>query len=89
MNQSENESSHHRVVKEAILHMLQNMDDPSLSLGTLAKTASYSPFHFDRIFRSITGIPPRLYLSALRFQWSKKLLLKTTRPASEVGQAVG
>ncbi|RAV10929.1 helix-turn-helix transcriptional regulator [Paenibacillus contaminans] len=83
------ESSQHRAVKEAIDQMLRRIDDPTLSLGALAKTAYYSPFHFDRIFRSITGIPPRLYLSALRFQWSKKLLARTSRPATDIGQAVG
>jgi len=86
---SESESDREIAVKEAIAQMVQRMDDSTLSTGMLAKLISYSPFHFVRIFRSITGISPRLYLSALRFQWSKKLLLKSTLSATEVGQTVG
>ncbi|GKU79973.1 AraC family transcriptional regulator [Paenibacillus sp. L3-i20] len=83
------ETSHEYAVREAIRQMLNRLDDASLSSEELASAASYSPFHFDRIFRSVTGIPPRLFLSALRFQWSKKLLLKSKSTATEVGQTVG
>lgn len=83
------ESVHERTVKAAIYQMLHRIDDSTLSSKKLANQTFYSPYHFDRIFRSITGIPPRLYLSALRFQWSKKLLLKSTLSATEVGQTVG
>ncbi|MGO4694758.1 helix-turn-helix domain-containing protein [Paenibacillus sp. 2TAB26] len=83
------ESDHEVAVKAAIVQMVERMEDSTLSTGMLAKLISYSPFHFDRIFRSTTGIPPRLYLSALRFQWSKKLLLKSTLSVTEVGQTVG
>ncbi|MBH5318304.1 helix-turn-helix transcriptional regulator [Paenibacillus sp. GSMTC-2017] len=83
------EEDHEHSVREAIRQMIHRLDDSTLSSEELANAASYSPFHFDRIFRSVTGIPPRLFLSALRFQWSKRLLLKSSSTATEVGQTVG
>jgi len=66
------EYDHEVAVKEAIVQMVERMDDSTLSTGMLAKLISYSPFHFDRIFRSATGIPPRLYLSALTLQGERE-----------------
>lgn len=86
---NEVESDRELAVEKVILQMMKRMDDSTLSSGVLAKLISYSPCHFDRIFRNMTGIPPRLYLSALRFQRSKRLLLKSTLSATEVSQTVG
>jgi len=83
------QSDHERAVNAAILQMVRRMEDTSLTSEKLATAASYSPFHFDRIFRSVTGIPPRLFLAALRFQKSKRLLQKSSLSATEVGLAVG
>jgi len=35
-------------------------------LNALARTAGLSPFHFHRVFRSITGVTPRAYARASR-----------------------
>jgi len=46
--------------------MLDSVGDP-LALGSLAASASYSSFHFDRIFRELTGF------SAVEYQRKRRL----------------
>ena len=46
--------------------MLDSVGDP-LALGSLAASASYSSYHFDRIFRELTGF------SAVEYQRKRRL----------------
>lgn len=78
-----------KAVENVIASMWTRLGDSALNLESLAKIALYSPFHFDRIFRSITGIPPRQYLAALRLEQAKEYLLTTDLPITEIGQRVG
>jgi AraC family transcriptional regulator len=45
-------------------------DDPSeeLDLDRLAKIANYSPFHFQKLFRSIVGETPKQYILRIRLE---------------------
>ena len=38
------------------------------ALGTLARAAGMSPFHFHRVFKSVTGVTPKAYAAASRAQ---------------------
>jgi AraC family transcriptional regulator of adaptative response/methylated-DNA-[protein]-cysteine methyltransferase len=40
--------------------------ESSLTLGTLSEQAGISPFHFQRLFKKLTGITPRQYVDACR-----------------------
>ncbi|HZG14366.1 MAG TPA: helix-turn-helix transcriptional regulator [Candidatus Bathyarchaeia archaeon] len=74
----------------AVIHeMWTKLGDSTLSLTYLAKIAQYSPFHFDRIFRSLTGIPPRQFLSAIRMEQAKEYLMTTDLPVTEISLRVG
>lgn len=64
------------------------MADP-LALEELARAALMSPYHFNRIFRLITGIPPGQFLTALRMAEAKRLLLTTPQRVTDVCFAVG
>jgi AraC family transcriptional regulator len=70
------ELSRHQAVRESIAMMRSHFQAP-LTLQDIAKSVQLSPFHFNRIFRSITGTPPSVYLAALRIEQAKKLLLRT------------
>lgn len=67
------------VLVRRIIRTMRASDDP-LSLDDLAEIAGLSPFHFARVFRSVTGVPPVEYQTSLRFVRAKELLL--TSPAS-------
>jgi len=60
-----------------------------LTLEDLASVACLSPYHFHRIFRRLIGIPPGEFLSALRFQAARRLLLTTPLSVTDICFEVG
>src|SRR5947199_2382813 len=60
-----------------------------LTLEDLASVACLSPSHFTRFFRRLIGIPPGEFLSALRFQMARRLLLTTPLSVTDICFEVG
>lgn len=54
----------------------------ALSLETLARVAAFSPFHFHRIFKSITGENLNELVQRIRLEWAASALL--LRPEEDV-----
>ena len=77
-----------RAVERVIMAMRERLDEP-MSLKDMAKIAYISPFHFNRVFHQVTGIPPSHYLYALRLEAAKRLLLTTDRSVTDVCFEVG
>ena len=82
------EVSRHYAIRQAIAMMRANFQNP-LTLPEIASSVQLSSFHFNRIFRSITGIPPSVYLAALRIEEAKKLLLHTNLSVTSICFDVG
>lgn len=61
----------------------------ALTLEDLAAAAYLSPFHFHRVFCRLIGIPPGEFLSALRFQAARHLLLTTSLSVTDICFEVG
>ena len=80
--------AHRSAVERVIREMRGRLADP-LSLPEMARIAGLSPFHFDRIFHEITGIPAVQFLYALRIEAAKRLLLTTTLTVTDVCYEVG
>jgi hypothetical protein len=55
----------------------------------MADIAALSPFHFNRVFRSIIGLPPGEFQSALRLDLARRLLLTTPMSVTDVCFEVG
>jgi AraC family transcriptional regulator len=68
--------------------MRERFDEP-LSLDALAREAYLSPYHFNRVFRVATGVPPGRFLAALRMDAAKQLLLTTPLRVTDICLAVG
>ncbi|MFT0518693.1 AraC family transcriptional regulator [Pseudomonas faucium] len=64
----------------------QLADPPSLE--ALAAAVNLSPFHFARVFRQATGLPPHAWLKQRRLTHARDLL-KRGQAASEVAFALG
>jgi AraC-like DNA-binding protein len=80
------------VQESAVLGVVDAMHadlDFPFTLDTFAEMANYSPFHFARMFRDVTGIPPGEFLSALRFQRAKELVLTTDLSITDICFEVG
>jgi AraC family transcriptional regulator len=75
-------------VQRALAHMRSHIAEGSRSTE-MANVGAMSPFHFSRVFRRTTGIPPIHFLSAIRLELAKRLLLTTKRNVTDVCFEVG
>ncbi|MBI9050846.1 MAG: AraC family transcriptional regulator [Anaerolineaceae bacterium] len=62
-------------VRRICRYMDEHFAEP-LTVDQLARQAGFSPFHFLRIFRNTIGITPHAYLTHVRIERSKQLLLQ-------------
>ncbi len=68
---------------------LARSGDPALRVADLADQVGYSPFHFSRLFTARVGIGPGQYLTAVRIDRAKRLLLEGSAPVIDVATAIG
>ena len=59
------------------VHFKENLD-----LQTVAKYANYNPTHFSKLFHKKMGIPFNRYISSLRVNYAKRLLISTEQSIS-------
>lgn len=81
-------TAHCEAVKRVIEVMHERLDAP-LSLHDMSRIAYISPYHFNRVFHQITGIPPCQFLYALRLETAKRLLLTTHGNVTDICFDVG
>ncbi|MGC5032711.1 helix-turn-helix domain-containing protein [Micromonospora sp. DT229] len=82
------EESIELAVRRAINTMRQNMGE-QLTVDDMARAALFSKFHFTRIFQRATGVSPGRFLSALRLQRAKHLLVTTSLKVADISLMVG
>jgi len=82
------ESDRYSEINEVITYIHQHLYEP-LSLSRLASHIAYSPFHFTRIFKERIGLSPLHYVSSLRLQKAKDLLLRTNLNVRDIGLTIG
>ncbi|HEX6354987.1 AraC family transcriptional regulator [Actinophytocola sp.] len=75
-------------VERVIAAMRENLSE-QITMDDMARTAMFSKFHFSRIFLRVTGISPGRFLSALRLQEAKRLLLTTSMTVADISHLVG
>jgi AraC-like DNA-binding protein len=75
-------------VNRACRHIDQNFAKET-SLRDLAKIAGQSPYHFARLFRQRTGVPPMRYLRQVRVEAAKTLVVATPMPLRAIATQVG
>jgi AraC family transcriptional regulator len=75
-------------VDQVIAYIHRHLLDP-MPLDRLAKHISYSPSHFTRLFKERTGLSPLYYVSSLRLEKAKDLLLHTRLSVRDIGLEVG
>src|SRR5258708_28886369 len=80
--------AHVRAVTRVIRTMRERLD-ANITLSEMAAEAYMSRYHFDRTFRTITGVRPRQYLRALRLHAAKRLLVHTSSSVTDVCFDVG
>jgi AraC family transcriptional regulator len=88
LRRADTEACHYRAVERVISAMPSHLDE-GFSLEEMADEAFMSPFHFTRVFHQLIGVPPRHFLSAVRLEAAKRLLLTTELSVTDVCFAVG
>jgi AraC family transcriptional regulator len=74
----------------AVTEYIREHLDAELSLDHLAAVAHMSPYHFARLFKNSTGLPPHQYVIARRVERAKELLRDRDRlPLAEVAVETG
>lgn len=81
-------ASRQKAVERVITAVSQNLDEP-LTMADMARIAYLSPFHFNRVFHQITGLPPTQFLYAMRLEKAKRLLLTTKMSITDICFEVG
>jgi AraC family transcriptional regulator len=81
-------AAHTQAVEHAIQAMHTHLHEV-LALQDLASVACLSPSHFHRVFCRLIGIPPGEFLSALRLQAARRLLLTTSLSVTDICFEVG
>lgn len=77
-----------KAIQRVIDDMHQNLGE-KLTVEDMARTAMFSKFHFSRIFMQVTGTSPGRFLTALRIQRAKHLLVSTSLKVIDISQEVG
>ena len=73
----------------ALTRYLQQHLAEEVSLGVLAEEFHLSPQYISQLFKSEIGVNFLTYLTNLRMERAKKLLLSTALPVSEVAEQSG
>jgi AraC-like DNA-binding protein len=76
-------------VVEQVLSTARSRLSEQLTVDDLAQMAMFSKFHFARMFRQVTGLSPRRFLSAMRLQEAKRLLVTTSLSVADISHQVG
>lgn len=77
-----------RAVERVIRYMYENLGE-EITIDDMARTAMFSKFHFSRIFHDVTGISPGRFLSAIRLQAAKRLLISTSLTVTDICYRAG
>lgn len=70
-------------------YILENHQDPSITLIDVAKCVNLSPNHFSTVFSQRTGQTVIEYLTTVRIEHAKELLKNPTLKQYEISEAVG
>ncbi|MEV6926554.1 AraC family transcriptional regulator [Dactylosporangium sp. NPDC051485] len=75
-------------IQRVVDFMHENIGEP-LTISDLARVVSFSKFHFTRVFQRVTGMSPGRFLSAIRLEEAKRLLLTTSLKITDISLSVG
>jgi AraC family transcriptional regulator len=74
----------------AVVNFIQANLSDNLSLQKLAALANYSPFHFQKIFRQVTGESPKQFIVRLRLETAAHaLIIQLDKPIKEIAMDNG
>lgn len=79
----------HLAAIDRVIAAMRAEPGASFTLDQFAEIASFSPYHFARLFRQVVGIPPGEFHAALRYEYAKRLLITTDFSITDICFEVG
>lgn len=80
--------AHEEAVRRVVEMMRERYSD-DLTLQDMARAALLSPYYANRVFRGLTGVQPRRFLAAVRFDAAKRMLLGSGASVTDICLKVG
>ena len=82
------QSDYHQRMLRVLIYIQQHLDD-ALGLEELAKVAHFSPYHFHRVFRGMTGESLQKHVRRLRLERAAHRLKLTDQPVTRIALEAG
>ncbi len=79
----------YKTIKPAIDYIEKHYDDPTLDNTALAQASGISEVYLRKVFNAVFGVTPARYITGIRMEKAKTLLIGGVIPISEVAEAVG
>lgn len=79
----------HPAVLRSVIDVMRAAATDGMSMLDAAEHAGYSAYHFNRLFSASMPVSPGRYLTALRIDAAKRLLLADTDPVIDIAIAAG
>ena len=76
-------------ISAGVDHMHQHFNDPTVSVEQLAELCGFHPRYFAKLFHEVYGISPKKYITQLRMERARELILSNRYTVSQVAQLVG
>ncbi|HNY21256.1 MAG TPA: response regulator [Treponemataceae bacterium] len=89
LRDSGNSCHHKKLVRKACEYIKENYNDPDISLNTVANHVSLSPTHFSTIFAQEMSVTFIDYLTEVRIEKVKELLVSTDEKIVSIAFSVG
>lgn len=77
------------IVETAVNYMKKNYADPELSVGKISEISGVTPNYLSRIFKSIRGETCIDFLTKLRMEAAKELLIHSEKKSYEIAEESG
>ncbi|WP_433259941.1 helix-turn-helix transcriptional regulator [Actinosynnema sp. CS-041913] len=79
-------------VEQAVIRVIESLRGrlgDQITIDDMARIATFSKFHFTRVFQRVTGVSPGRFLLAMRLEEAKRLLISTSLTVTEISHQVG
>jgi len=76
-------------IQPSVDYLHKHIDDPTIRVETLAESSGFHPRYFAKLFRDAYGVSPKQYLTRLRMERARELILSNRYSVSQIAQMTG